>query len=455
MNTSIRVFHVSSLMPGSKRHVSPSRKTATRRDARTSLSTLPLPFALTCGGSRGLTRSTKMFSIWRSALGAVALAILYQWWFSDNLFAVLKPSVSGVAEPIEKFPYECRTLKHKHLEACGDLWLDDKKRILYAACAGLEAREQWNPSLSRLNVSGRRAGGSTFMAMYIDQPKKDGLFKMHKIQPGGYGMGPGDGHLDLSGFDAQEIDDSIVRFWFLNQRPPYDTKGKLLSAVRHGANTTIDVYELKRGERKMSHIVTGHSPTFVSPNKIAIMGFNNFAIGNDRSAKTGLLRKFDAFRNSGSILYHDDWSDRYIKTGKVGRVPGMMVRGNDERVYVPSQVDGTIRIFELTPQNTFEQTGSIEVGMPIASLTIDSEGVLWAVGRSKYDPTGRSSSNAIFKIEQDEEKLPIKYTATKVLEDRDREVLQAASVARHDQKTKRIMIAGTYAPGITVCEPRT
>ena len=57
--------------------------------------------------------------------------------------------------------------------------------------------------MSRLNISGRRPGGSELMALNIDSPGEDGRFDMHNIKPVGYEGATGDGTLDLVGFDVE------------------------------------------------------------------------------------------------------------------------------------------------------------------------------------------------------------------------------------------------------------
>lgn len=51
-------------------------------------------------------------------------------------------------------------------------------------------------------------------------------------------------------------------------------------------------------------------------------------------------------------------------------------------------------------------------------------------------------------------KSPAAWQVDKVLDDRDAEVLPAATVAVHDPKTGRIFLSGMYAPFIAVCEPK-
>lgn len=78
-----------------------------------------------------------------SAVLVLTSAFLYQWWLKELLFVTL--GIGRVLEPIDRFPYKCRILEHSQLESCGDLWLDEENRVLYAACAGLASRNAWSP----------------------------------------------------------------------------------------------------------------------------------------------------------------------------------------------------------------------------------------------------------------------------------------------------------------------
>lgn len=71
-------------------------------------------------------------------------ASLYQFFLKD--FLAVTVGLGRDIQAIEKFPYECRKLVHEKLEACEDLWIDDEKRVLYAACAGTKGRMAWSPA---------------------------------------------------------------------------------------------------------------------------------------------------------------------------------------------------------------------------------------------------------------------------------------------------------------------
>lgn len=95
--------------------------------------------------------------------------------------------------------------------------------------------------MNKLNITARRSSGSDFFALSIDESLEDGSFPITKIDTSGYTSNHGDSSLDLLGFDAEIISEDVVHFYFVNQRPPIDAEGKIVTDARKtGANSTID-----------------------------------------------------------------------------------------------------------------------------------------------------------------------------------------------------------------------
>lgn len=139
--------------------------------------------------------------------------------------------------------------------------------------------------MGALNISNRRSGGSELMALNIDSPGSDGLFGMHAIKPLGYGGATGDMTLDLVGFDVRIVSTETLQFYLINQRPPVDAKKRYLDAKKIGANATVDVFELTRGDKKMKHVKTFADPEIYSANGVAVMENGGFVLSNDHSGK--------------------------------------------------------------------------------------------------------------------------------------------------------------------------
>ena len=94
---------------------------------------------------------SQAYSIWMPshtstalAVGIVLVAFSYHSYFRNLLFLSL--GLHRGLQPIEDFPYTCRPVRHKSLEGCEDMWLDEEGRALYAACGSSYSRTQWCPS---------------------------------------------------------------------------------------------------------------------------------------------------------------------------------------------------------------------------------------------------------------------------------------------------------------------
>lgn len=140
-----------------------------------------------------------------------------------------------------------------------------------------------------LNISGRRARGSELIALDIDSPGDDGLFGMRVIKPIGYEGPIGDGTFDSNGFDVDIVDPETLHVYILNLRPPVDENKNFLDAKELGANTTVEVFELKRGQNEMHHLRTVASPAIFTGNRPVALGGGAFLVSNDHGIKVGLV----------------------------------------------------------------------------------------------------------------------------------------------------------------------
>jgi hypothetical protein len=89
------------------------------------------------------------------------------------------------------------------------------------------------------------------------------------------------------GFDAEILDGDTINFYFVNERPPVGPFNNYVDASVVGVNSTIDVFEMRRGEEVMRHLRTIWSREVSTPNRVAILGQGNFLVTNDHSVKTG------------------------------------------------------------------------------------------------------------------------------------------------------------------------
>lgn len=136
----------------------------------------------------------------------------------------------------------------------------------------------------RLNSS--RPGGDHISVLKIDEPGEDGLFSLDILKTVGYKGVTSAQALDLHGFDVEALDDSRLRFWMVNHRPPVDEKNIVLDANKLGANSTIEVFEVTRGSSEMKHVSTISNEVIATPNKVAAVGDGGVLITNDHNIKS-------------------------------------------------------------------------------------------------------------------------------------------------------------------------
>ena len=96
----------------------------------------------------------------------------------------------------------------------------------------------------------------------------------------------------------------------------------------------------------------------------------------------------------------------------------------------------------------------------LQNLSQDKNGDIWAVAIPKLpelfalleDPLRKqAAATTIFRIRK---RSKGEWEITKVLEDRDKEVLPGATTAIHDVKTGKIFVSSIASPFVSVCEPR-
>ncbi|KAH8723715.1 serum paraoxonase/arylesterase-like protein [Phaeosphaeriaceae sp. PMI808] len=423
-------------------------------------------------------------------------ASFYQFYLRDMFSTSI--GLGRVIQPIEHFPFACRRIEHPRLEACEDLWLDNQARTLYAGCAGTSpGRLEWNQAIGKYNASGRRPGGSELIALDIDEPGVDGLFNLRSIKPVGYAGANGDASLDLVGFDAEILDGDTINFYLVNHRPPIGPFNNIIDASVLGPNATIDVFETRRGEETMRHLRTIWSSEVTTPNRVAILGGGNFLVTNDHSTKTGWLKSLDYFIGGGNVAYCSlDGACHTAVTGteetplppnsqvqprykqyltqflsalpKPGlKMPNGLTRGFDNLIYVPSTVDGRIRVYALTTTNTLRLIDEIHVGMPLDNVSPDANGDLYVAGfpdlvkavKGFADPLHVDAPASIFRIRKTVDGGPggvgsADYRVEKVVEDREGKVISGATTVRHDVKTGRLFIGAAVFPFLVVCDPK-
>jgi hypothetical protein len=134
------------------------------------------------------------------------------------------------------------------------------------------------------------------------------------------------------------------------------------------------------------------------------------------------------------------------------KFPNGLTRGLDGLFYVPSAIDGKIRVLALQPDNTLLLVDIITVGMPLDNISPDAHGDIYAAGfpnlyqsgKGFDDPYNEISSVTIWRIRKivDVQKRKVNYRVEKVIEDKEGTVLSGSTTVRHDVKTGRLFVSG-------------
>ncbi|KAH8904809.1 calcium-dependent phosphotriesterase [Coniochaeta sp. PMI_546] len=402
----------------------------------------------------------------------VALAIITQVLPAWDFVTLLKLGygLGKDIQPVSDFPYQCRRIDHPLLQACEDMWLSERSRKLYLACSDPYARTQWFPSVDHYNLSGR-SQKDAIVVLDIDQPgilAASELITVQKLEAPNYRGTVDDGFLDLNGFTGIHMDNGVVRLLVANNRPSIDPSTGTYAAdqAKAGANATVEVFESKEDNRRgsiqvLTHILTVASPNISTPNRVAAFRKEGFYITNDHGkVKSGGLARLRAMLGKGDVTfcsYENECS--IVSSGHY--YPNGLLLHSDGRLYVPSSAAGGINVYQPHRNGSLQKVGEIDAFYAIDNLSEDSNGDIFAAVfplgvknqayvKSPFGPVPASTVLRIYKTQDSQSG----YQWEKVLEDRDGEVLPAATVVVHDASTGRLFFSGASSPFITVCNPK-
>lgn len=127
---------------------------------------------------------------------------------------------------------------------------------------------------------------------------------------------------------------------------------------------------------------------------------------------------------------------------------GLLHSLSDGHIYVPSAAQGGIQVFTPHANGSLALVHTIDLPYPVDNLSEDQNGDVWAAvfphalglfEHMKY-PWGDSvPASAVFRISRT---AGGGYSAMKVLEDRDGEVLPGSTTVVHDAATGRLFLSG-------------
>jgi WD40 repeat protein len=155
--------------------------------------------------------------------------------------------------------------------------------------------------------------------------------------------------------------------------------------------------------------------------------------------------RLDPLIGGGNVAYcSPSGSCHSATTTTTLKFPNGLTKGKDGLVYVPSSVDGSVRVFELQSDKTLKLLDTIHLNMPLDNISPDASGDLWVPGFPNFvqgkaaieNPSEKESPSTIWRIK----KTNTGYEPEKVLEDNSGEILSIVTTVRHDSKTGRLFM---------------
>ncbi|EXJ82800.1 hypothetical protein A1O3_06615 [Capronia epimyces CBS 606.96] len=395
-----------------------------------------------------------------SALLAAA-ALLYQFFLKDFLFATL--GLGRTVLSVSEFPYSCHRIHgDPNIQACEDMWLDEKSRTLFLACSDPVARKHWMPNIHRLNASGR-ALHDHVVALNIDNPSSEGGFTYRVLQTPGFSGVHGDGRIHVVGLtgsssastsaDANGLE---IQLWLINARPSVDPlTGELLDNTVVGGNSTIELFTTEPDTDSMKHIKTFADPHIATPNNVALAEGGGFFFTNDHGLhKAGWQHHLSTILATGDVSYCSASGDcKQVASGF--KFPNGLLLGSDGLLYVPSAAVGGITVFQPGLNGSVKKVHHIDLNYPIDNLSEDANGDIFAAAMPKVlqgmaafnDPLNAPTAPAtVWRVRRLNRDVTDKYDyeLVKVIEDGAGEVLPSMTTVIHDALTGRLFMSSEF-----------
>lgn len=131
--------------------------------------------------------------------------------------------------------------------------------------------------------------------------------------------------------------------------------------------------------------------------------------------------------------------------------PNGLLLHSDGRLYVPSSAAGGARVYQPQRDGSLEKVGDVDAFYALDNLSEDRNGDVFAASfplgaqnlKFVKDPFGKVPPATVLRIRRSKDDGSL-YEWEKVLEDRDGEVLPAATAVVHDASTGRLFLSGMY-----------
>lgn len=303
----------------------------------------------------------------------------------------------------------------------------------------------------KLNVTGR-SQKDAIVALQIDAPSGKS-FEYTTLQPSSYAGTAGDGLLSLVGMTGVDVsvdgEEDRVELLLVNARPSLDGVGQISLSQATGANSTIEVFEVRgRHSTTMNHLHTVAHKDISTPNNVALASGSRtrFYTTNDHGAhKVGLMAHLGGLLNVGNVvLCTVGQGCRVVSEGH--KFPnGLAQHGGF--VYVPSSMTGVIQVYRIKEDDELEKVEDIVIDYSLDNLSVDANGDIYVAAFPKgidillafNDPLNAKPRSTIFRVRKGADGS---HSWEKILEDGEGGTLPGATTVIHDAKTGRLFLSG-------------
>jgi len=340
------------------------------------------------------------------------------------------------------------------LKGCEQIILHQPSGVLYLACSDPWTRGQVMRSIFNSGPDNRSL--VDYIASYDPTTNK-----IRPLTPLGFDSPRG---LSLHGMDVvtSSSDPNNLFIYLVNHRAPLvGNRGEV------GSDEAIEVFRTRVGEETMTHLHTFEDPvTMISVNDVVgspdgqSVYFTND--GAQKVVSLMYLMSIIARPEQFTVGYcHKAHSGCQIAVDHLRSINGIAKSPWNDTYYVAYMLRGGIAVLSKQIDNTLVLDDEISSDRGFDNLSVDDDGVLWAVGMPKFgkslakvDNPDRLAPSSIHRVSVNTGEGSFtgkKYLVEKVIED-DGTLISGATAVVHDTRRKKLFIHGISSPHLMICD---